>query len=164
MGMMCVTIFSQQEKSDSLTVIGATHLRAAKGSGALRFHPIPMPDSFAEQKTYLHPMAGGKNMKAGSKRKLSSREWNAIYREIAAECVVKVVHVVLYIMLKRGWHKDRIRRYFDDVRALYKMGTIFGKTLTDADVIAYVDKYSGISPEEWADLESSVQVIVTDEA
>lgn len=102
-------------------------------------------------------------MNAGGKRKLSSREWNAIYREIAAECVIKEVHVLFFIMLKRGWHKDRIRRYYDDILALYRMGEVFGKTVTDADVIAYVDKYGGITSEEWKALEDSVQVIVDKE-
>lgn len=51
----------------------------------------------------------------------------------------------------------------DDILALYRMGEVFGKTVTDADVIEYVDKYSGITAQEWKMLEDSVQVSVDKE-
>lgn len=74
----------------------------------------------------------------------------------ALECVAPaVVSAVLYVLYKRGWHKDRITKLYDDIVALFSMPAVFGKYLDNETVQAELTKKCGI---DWQRLVDVVKV------
>ena len=102
-------------------------------------------------------------MKAGTRARLSSRQWDEVYRHCVKEISVKVICAVLYILIKRGWHKENLKKLWDDIYALYTMPEILGHSLKDTDVVPYVSKYIGLTVKDWERLQDGIKVVVDNE-
>ena len=74
--------------------------------------------------------------------KLSEKEWRKIYHEASYDAVKSMIGAVLYILHLRGWHKDRIQKFYSDILSILDMPEILGKPLNDYDVRAFIsEKY-----------------------
>ena len=100
------------------------------------------------------------NLKAnyGSKvKRLSKAESMAISRTAADSAFPAIMAAVLFVLYKRGWHKDRLIKLYDDVCALLTMPSIFGQYLDDRQIEEYLTKQVGI---DWDKIRSAIRIEV----
>lgn len=88
-------------------------------------------------------------------KRLTAKECNAVSREAANSAFPAVMAAVIFVLYKRGWHKDRLLKLYDDVCAFLAMGTIFGKCFDDEQVKSYLVKKIGI---DWSKIKSCIQI------
>ena len=90
-----------------------------------------------------------------AQRRLSHAEGMAITQR-ALECTAPAVTAaVLYILYRRGWHKDRLRALYKDIVALFSYPQAFDKWLTDVELKAILAERVGI---DWQELIDAVKV------
>jgi hypothetical protein len=88
-------------------------------------------------------------------RRLSEKEAYQTTQR-ALECVAPaVVAAVLYVLYKRGWHKDRLCKLYDDIIALFDMPAVFGQYLDNEQVQDELTRKCGI---DWNRLVKVVKV------
>ena len=88
-------------------------------------------------------------------KRLSEREAKDTAQR-ALECVAPaVVAAVLYVLYKRGWHKEQITKLYDDIVALFSMPAVFGKYLDNEQVQQELTDKCGI---DWNKLVKVVKV------
>ena len=88
-------------------------------------------------------------------KRLSNKEARQTTQR-ALECVAPaIVSAVLYVLYKRGWHKDRITKLYDDIVALFNMPAVFGKHLDNESVQKFLTEKCGI---DWQRLINVVKV------
>jgi len=88
-------------------------------------------------------------------KRLSKKEGAAVSRQAADSAFPAVMAAVLFVLYKRGWHKDRLVKLYDDVCAFLIMGTIFGRHLTDIEIEQYISKHLGI---DWNKIRGCIQI------
>lgn len=88
-------------------------------------------------------------------KRLSKKEGAAVSRQAANSAFPAIMAAVLYVLYKRGWHKDRLSKLYDDVCALLAMPSIFGKHLDDVQIEKYLTDKIGI---DWNKIRECIQI------
>ena len=88
-------------------------------------------------------------------KRLSAKECEALSRECIDNAFPAVMAAVLYVLYKRGWHKDKLIKLYDDVCDLLAMPPIFGKHLDDREVERFLEDKIGI---DWDKIRKVVQI------
>lgn len=88
-------------------------------------------------------------------RRLSAAECDNLSRQAADTAFPAVVAAVLYVLYRRGWHKDKLLKLYDDVCAFLTFPVIFGKELSNEDVQEYLEKRIGI---DWNKIRKSIRI------
>lgn len=95
-----------------------------------------------------------------AQRRLSHAEGMAITQR-ALECTAPAVTAaVLYILYRRGWHKDKLHGLYKDIVALFKYPQAFDKWLDDITIQNVLSERIGI---DWQELVDAVKVAGVDE-
>lgn len=95
-------------------------------------------------------------MKAHFAPKRLSKQEAMQTTQTALECVAPaVVAAVLFTLYKRGWHKDRICKLYDDIICMFSMPEVFGQRLDDEMIEKYLTEKIGI---DWTRLIKVVKV------
>lgn len=76
-----------------------------------------------------------------------------VYLETA---VTSIVAAVLYILYRRGWHKDKLVTLYKEIINFFAYPQAFDKYLTDDEVKDFLTDKLGIN---WKDLETVVKVV-----
>lgn len=91
-------------------------------------------------------------------KRLSKYESAQVSRQAVNSAFPAVMAAVLYVLYKRGWHRYRLIKLYDDVCALLAMPPmIHGKSLDDRQVEAYLAEKLGI---DWNKIRNAVQIEV----
>jgi hypothetical protein len=88
-------------------------------------------------------------------KRLSKKEGAAVSRQAADSAFPAVMAAVLFVLYKRGWHKDRLLKLYDDVCAFLAMPAVFGKHLDDRQIEDYLEKKIGI---DWSKIRKCIQI------
>ena len=76
--------------------------------------------------------------------------------QTALECTAPAVTAaVLFILYRRGWHKDKILSLYQDIVAFFKYPQMFGEWLEDTEIKDLLTERIGIN---WQDLIDVVKV------
>lgn len=67
----------------------------------------------------------------------------AIARFIFRSAIKSNIAVLLFRCEKKGWHKEEMRKLFDDMVSLYQL-TFFGKSIHDTELIDRYEKMLGV--------------------
>lgn len=76
--------------------------------------------------------------------KLTKQESHAVYTEAANDAARSIMAAVMYMLHMRGWHKDRMQKFYNDTLSVINMPEIFGHKLDDLEVREMVEKKYGI--------------------
>jgi len=77
-----------------------------------------------------------------SHMQITERQIYDIWTQSADETTRSAVLVILYTLIQRGWHRDRLIKLFEDiVTAFTQPLNIFGKEVDDLYVEMYLKKY-----------------------
>lgn len=88
-------------------------------------------------------------------KRLSHSEALSVTQQ-ALECTAPAVTAaVLYILYRRGWHKDKLKALFLDIVSFFKYPQYFNKYLTDIEIQNFLSDKLDI---DWNDLKSVVKV------
>ena len=88
-------------------------------------------------------------------RRLSHAEGMAITQR-ALECTAPAVTAaVLFILYRRGWHKDKVLTLYRDIVSFFRYPQRFGDWLTDTEIKEYLTQKVGI---DWQELVDAVKV------
>lgn len=88
-------------------------------------------------------------------KRLSKKEGDAISRQAANSAFPAIMAAVLFVLYKRGWHKDRLLKLYDDVCAFLAMPPVFGKHLDDRQIEDFLEKRIGIN---WDKIRNCIQI------
>jgi len=66
-----------------------------------------------------------------------------------------VTAAVLFVLYRRGWHKDKLKTLYTEIVYFFLYPARFGKYMTDEEVREYLTEHIGI---DWSELENAVQV------
>lgn len=88
-------------------------------------------------------------------KRLTAKECDAVSREAANSAFPAIMAAVIFVLYKRGWHKDRLLKLYDDVCAFLAMPSILGKHFDDKQVEDYLEKKIGIN---WNKIKSCIQI------
>ena len=88
-------------------------------------------------------------------KRLSAKECNAISQEAADSAFPAIMAAVIFVLYKRGWHKDKLLKLYDDVCAFLAMPSILGKHIDDRQVEKYLEDKIGI---DWSKIRSCIQI------
>lgn len=76
--------------------------------------------------------------------------------QTALECTAPAVTAaVLFVLYRRGWHKDKLISLYQEIVGFFKYPQYFGKYLTDIEIQEYLTDKIGI---DWNDLTKAVKV------
>lgn len=78
---------------------------------------------------------------------LSQRETEAVYRFVGDDVACNTIAVVLLVLHFRKWHKEDIKKFFDDIIGIIDRPPVFGKYLMSGDVKAFLTEKYGIDWE-----------------
>ena len=88
-------------------------------------------------------------------KRLSVKEAKATTQQ-ALECVAPAVTAaVLFILYRRGWHKDKITELYKEIVNLFKYPAAFDRYATDDEIKTYLTNKCGI---DWNELVKAVKV------
>lgn len=88
-------------------------------------------------------------------KRLTAKECNAVSREAANNAFPAIMAAVLLVLYKRGWHKDRLLKLYDDVCDLLVMPPVFGKNFDDREIEKFLADKLGI---DWNKMRDCIQV------
>lgn len=88
-------------------------------------------------------------------KRLSKKEGAAVSRQAVDSAFPAVMAAVIFVLYKRGWHKDRLLKLYDDVCAFLAMPAVFGKHLDDRQIEDYLEKKIGI---DWNKIRKCIQI------
>lgn len=94
-------------------------------------------------------------MRSYKNKRLSKAEAKAFTRQAVDDILPQTAAGVLYILDRRGWHRDRIMKLYSDLVALYRTPPIFGRSLDGDDVRDYITAKYGI---DWTELTSAAKI------
>ena len=94
-------------------------------------------------------------------KRLSKMENIAISRQAADSAFPAVMAAVLYVLYKRGWHKDRLLKLYDDVCVFLALPPLlYGKVFNDIEIEKYLEDALGI---DWSKIRKSIQIAGKDD-
>lgn len=70
-------------------------------------------------------------------------------------CAPAAVAATLYILYRRGWHKDKLLSLYKEIVCLFKYPQAFGKWIDDTEVKNLLSERIGI---DWDELVDAVKV------
>lgn len=88
-------------------------------------------------------------------KRLTSKECLNLSKQATDNAFPAIMAAVLFVLYKRGWHKDKCVKLYDDVCALLSMPPVFGKHLDDRQIEAYLEDKLGI---DWNKIRNSVEI------
>ena len=95
-------------------------------------------------------------MKARFAPKRLSHAEAVIVTEKALQTVAPAVTgAVLFILYRRGWHKDRLRTLYKEIVFFFSSPARFDKWMTNEEIQAYLTERIGI---DWSEIENAVKV------
>ena len=66
-----------------------------------------------------------------------------------------VTAAVLFVLYRRGWHKDRLHTLYKEIVFFFSSPAHFDKWLTNEEIESYIADKVGI---DWSELENAVKV------
>lgn len=88
-------------------------------------------------------------------KRLSQSERKKVTQTALETTAPAVVAAVLFILYRRGWHKDKIFSLYREIVAFFQYPQVFGQWLEDTEVRKYLSEKIGI---DWQELISVVKV------
>lgn len=88
-------------------------------------------------------------------KRLSRSEAIQVTRTALDNILPQTMAAMLYVVDQRHWHRDRVRKLYDDVVAVYRMPAVMGTHLSGDEMRAYIERKYGI---DFSELTSAVQI------
>lgn len=88
-------------------------------------------------------------------KRLSHAEAVSVTQKALEVVSPAVVAAVLFVLYRRGWHKDKILSLYKDIVALFKYPQAFDRWLDDIEIKATLTERCGIN---WDELIEAVKV------
>jgi hypothetical protein len=93
-------------------------------------------------------------------KRLSRSEERELTSRVRETFVPAVTSAILYVLYRRGWHKDKLHGLYKDIVALFKYPQAFDKWLDDITIQNVLSERIGI---DWQELVDAVKVAGVDE-
>lgn len=93
-------------------------------------------------------------------KRLSRSEERELTSRVRETFVPAVTAAILYVLYRRGWHKDKLHGLYKDIVALFKYPQAFDKWLDDITIQNVLSERIGI---DWQELVDAVKVEGVDE-
>ena len=94
-------------------------------------------------------------MRAYAPKRMSRSESIRVTRQAINDLLPQMAAAWMYVLDRRGWHKDRVLKAYKDVVALYQMPEVMGKFLQGDDVVEYIAQKYGI---DWDELRNAAKI------
>ena len=88
-------------------------------------------------------------------KRLSEREAKDTTQRALEVCAPAVTAAVLFILYRRGWHKDKLTDLYKEVVNLFKYPAAFDRYATDDEIKQFLTDKCGI---DWDELVKAVKV------
>ena len=88
-------------------------------------------------------------------KRLSHKEAMAMTQNALEVVAPAVVGAVLYILYRRGWHKDKLVTLYKEIVNFFMYPQAFDKYLTDIEIKDFLTERLGI---DWNEIEQAVKV------
>ena len=88
-------------------------------------------------------------------KRLSHKEAMAMTQNALEVVAPAVVGAVLYILYRRGWHKDKLVTLYKEIVNFFTYPQAFDKYLTDIEIKDFLTERLGI---DWSEIERAVKV------
>lgn len=88
-------------------------------------------------------------------KRLSHSEAVRVTQAALETCAPAVVGAVLFVLYRRGWHKDKLLSLYRDIVCLFKYPQAFDKWIEDTEIKAILSERIGI---DWQELVDAVKV------
>ena len=88
-------------------------------------------------------------------KRMSHAEAVAVTERALRVTAPAVVAAVLFVLYRRGWHKDKLKTLYTEIVFFFLYPARFGQFLGDEEVREYLTEHIGI---DWSELENAVKV------
>ena len=85
-------------------------------------------------------------------KRLSHAEGVRVTQAALEATAPAVVAAVLFVLYRRGWHKDRLMSLYRDIVSLFRYPQAFGQWLDDIEIKALLTERVGIDWQELIDV------------
>lgn len=85
-------------------------------------------------------------------KRLSQSESKRVTQIALETTAPAVVAAVLFILYRRGWHKDKIFSLYREIVAFFQYPQVFGQWLEDLEIREYLTNKIGIDWQELIDV------------
>lgn len=88
-------------------------------------------------------------------RRLSRSEAIQVTRTALDNILPQTMAAVLYVLDQRHWHKENVKKFYDDVVAVYRMPAVMGRHVSGEEMRDYIGHKYGI---DFSELTQAAQI------
>ena len=88
-------------------------------------------------------------------KRLSRSEASQVTRTALDNILPQTMAAMLYVVDQRHWHRERVKKLYDDVVAVYRMPPVMGRHPSGDEMRKYIEKKYGI---DFSEITSAAQI------